>query len=195
MFTDQSFVESIDFSWGIQIGTQFKRAVPYASSVAKVLKKFYLMTVQDREKIGKKGREWALSRFSPEIVCKQWEKVIDDLPDHGWDYDFQEPLKNPNATIENVPENADFVESLYNKILLVPSDPQGKNYWLSLLQNGAKREQLESQFRQIAISDNQRTGQLQNKNFEDILDPTDQKRLLVTMPQSIGDVFLITATF
>ena len=195
MFTDQSFVESIDFSWGIQIGTQFKRAVPYASSVAKVLKKFYLMTVQDREKIGKKGREWALSRFSPEIVCKQWEKVIDDLPDHGWDYDFQEPLKNPNAIIENVPENADFVESLYNKILLVPSDPQGKNYWLSLLQNGAKREQLEAQFKAIATEDNRKLGQLQNKNFEDILDTTDRKRLLVTMPQSIGDVFLITATF
>ena len=194
MFTDQSFVESIDFAWGMQIGTQFKRAVPYASSVAKTLKKFYLMTQQDREKIGKRGREWALSRFSPEIVCKQWEKVIDDLPDHGWDYSFEEEPKNPNAVIPDIRDDSQWIITLYKEILkmTVNSDDPGYKHWAEVMKNGMPRQNIEGYFRQVAGQENQKMGVGATK-FEDILDPTDQKRFLIVASQSIGDILYATS--
>lgn len=195
MFTDQPFVTSVDFAWGTQHGTQFKRAVPYASSVAKAMKKFALMPLNEREKLGKQGREWALSMFSPEVVCKQWEKIIDELPEIAWNYDFSVPLKDPNATIENISDNKEWVRQLYNKILKVEPDENGWNYWMNLLNQGVSRDQIRSQFSSIAHQDNLKNGQKQETTLEDLLDKNNKKRLLITMPQSIGDVFIVTATF
>lgn len=194
MFTDQPFVESIDFAWGMQIGTQFKRAVPYASSVAKVLKKFYLMSAQDREKIGKRGREWALSKFSPEIVCKQWEKVIDDLPDHGWDYSFEEEPKNPNASIPQIQDDSLWIITLYKEILKMTVDcnDPGFKHWSEVMKNGRVRDNIEKYFRSVAQTENQKIG-VGTSKFEDILDTTGRKRFLIVAKESIGDLLYASA--
>jgi glycosyltransferase involved in cell wall biosynthesis len=192
MFTDQGFVEKIDFAWTVQIGTQFRRAAPYASSVAKFLKKIHQLPPQEREKLGKRGREWALSRFSPEVVCKQWEKILDDLPDHNWDFNTNDVAKDPNAAIPNTDSNEDWVKSLYNNILKCDPDVQGFQYWLNLLKGGSPRQDIERTFRSIAYSDNQKLGISQQK-FEDKLDKTGRKRFLIVAKESIGDLLYVTA--
>lgn len=135
-FTDQDFVTSIDFAWTVQLGTQFKRAAAYASSVAKFLKKIYNMPIEDRAKIGKKGREWAINKFSPEVVCKQWEEYIDSLPPVDWDYNFEIEQKNPNAVIpDNILDDEEYVLTLYDKILNMKTDrnDSGVQHWKSIL--------------------------------------------------------------
>lgn len=137
MFTRQPFCFQIDNTWTYQHGTQFKRAVSYPSSIAKLMAKVYNMLIQDREKLGKQGREWALSKFSPEIIGKQWEDYFDSLPPVDWDYKFDYIPKNPNAPIDfGIENDLDFVLELYDKILNMKVDPindEGVKFWISKL--------------------------------------------------------------
>lgn len=188
----EAYSLSLDFSTYREIGTQFIKASVYPQSIAKQLKKVYEMPPEKRKEWGKLARKWVLENFSIEVIGKQYENLIDSMPNHDYDFNEKTELKDPDAIIENLPENSDFIEQLYNKILKVPSDPQGKNYWLNLLQNGAKRDQLVQQFRSIAASDNQKIGATNNK-FEDTLDNTGRKRFLIVASQSIGDLLYATS--
>lgn len=136
MFCSQLFVSKIDFSWTTQIGTQFNRAAPYPSSIAKLMKKFYYMDQKERDELGKSGRNWALKTFSPYVVCKQWENIIDSIPGHNWDFNFSTTPKNPQAIIlDNIESDEEFIITLYDKILNMKVDKSdsGASYWLDLL--------------------------------------------------------------
>jgi hypothetical protein len=55
-----------------------------------------------------------------------------------------------------------------------------------------KRQEIENYFRGVAQQENQKN---QKVNFESMLDEKDKKRVLLVLPESIGDVFLSTALF
>lgn len=194
MFTAQKFVTSIDFSWSLQLGTQFKRATPYPSSIAKFFRKIAFMPIEDREKIGKQGREWALSKFSPAVVGQQWEQFFDSLPEHGWDFCPPKPvIKDPNAIIPANENNKQWIKSLYNLILKVEPDENGWNYWVNLLQQGTTRQQIEQQFRMIAQGDNQKLQPNPIQTIESFFTNDPKKKLLLVCKESIGDIILTTA--
>lgn len=195
MFTQQDFVYEISCSFGLQLGTQFKRAVPSITSIAKYLEKIYKLSEQERSKIGKRGREWALSKFSPEIVGKQWENLLDSLPEHGYDFNLnkRENLSaNPQAQIPDESDNSKWVTSLYNSILGVKPDEKGFNDWMNALKNGVPRQQIESFFREQAA----KTVAPQQKevSFEDLLIKNGKKQFLIVCPESAGDCLYVSAT-
>lgn len=136
-YTRQPFVYTIDNTWDLQHGTQFKRAVVSVNSIAKFLEKMYEAKPEERAKLGKLGREWTIKNYSPEVVGKQWEDYIDSLPPVDWDYKFDFVPKNPMAAIDmNVESDLDFVLQLYDKILNMKMDPttdEGVAHWLKQL--------------------------------------------------------------
>ncbi len=55
-----------------------------------------------------------------------------------------------------------------------------------------KRQEITAYFKSVAAQEN---AQHQKTEFSDLLDKTDKGRVLVTIPESIGDIFLATSTF
>ncbi len=192
-FASQEFVYPIDFAWTVQLGTQFKRAAPYSSSVAKFIKKIYNTSIEDRNKIGKKGREWAISQFSPEVVCKQWEDYLDSLPKIDWDYNFAPEAKNPNAVIPNIQDEGEWIIALYREILKMTVDKNDSGFlnWIEQLKKGMSRQDIHNFFIQTAVQENQKNQP--PIPFETVLLNNGKKNLLIILKESIGDIILSTS--
>lgn len=178
----------LDFSTYREIGTQFIKASVYPQSIAKQLKKVYELPVEKRKEWGKLARKWVLENFSIEVIGKQYEDLIDSMPDHNYDFNEKVQLQNPDAQINNTEDTKDWVKQLYNKILITEPDPQGFQYWQDAIKNGMPKEQILGYFKKIAADHNSQQQQANSKSFEDILDPTDQKRFLIVLKESIGDI-------
>lgn len=191
-YVEQDFVFEVRNTFTTQHGTQFKRAVPNPADVAKHLGKIYSLSIPEREKIGKVGREWAISKFDADKVCKQWESIIDSFPNTDYEYKNTYIPKNPNAILENLSNNEEWVTQLYNKILLCEPDQSGFYYWIQELNKGVPRQTIEHQFRGIAAEDNKK-----NTKYEDVLkaqlDGKKDKKVLVVLKESIGDIICSTA--
>lgn len=184
----------LEYSTYREIGTQFIKASVYPSSVAKQLKKVYDMPIEKRREIGKQARKWVLENFSIEVIGKQYEEIIDAMPDHNFDFKVpQAVIKNPTAIIQNIENNRDWIKSLYNNILCCEPDPNGWSYWENLILKGSKRDEIERTFRSIAAADNQKINQTQQNSLDDLLDKNDKKRFLIVAKESIGDLLYSTA--
>ena len=73
----------------------------------------------------------------------------------------------------------------------VSENDEGHKHWIQRLETDAKREDVIEYFKKVAQQDNQKNKKTE---FLDLLDKDDEgKRLLISMPQSIGDVFLCTS--
>lgn len=194
-FIGQPFTYSLDFSWTYQIGTNFKRSCPYAFSVTKFLKKFYEMTEAKRSELGQKARQWALSKFSPDVVGKQWENYIDSLPEVNYDYEFTEKPKNPNAIIPPTEDNAIWIKSLYKEILNMTVDEtdDGFKNWDQQLKNGAKREDIHKFFINVAVEKNKTNPSANQLDFKTLLLNNGKKNFLLVAPESAGDILYVTS--
>lgn len=192
MFCAQPFVGYISNTFTVQLGTQFKRAVPNPNDITKFLNKIYNLSEEERTKIGKQGRTWALSKFSPEVVCKQWEQIIDSMDLIDWDYDLSEPLPNPVALLDHKDSNEDYINQLYLKILNRPADPSGFQHWIDRLLKGEPRDQIEKMFRQIAQDELNKKNQ-ESFTIDKLIDNNGKKNCLLVCPQSAGDLLYISA--
>ncbi len=192
-FTDQDFVTSIDFAWTVQLGTQFKRAAAYASSVAKFLKKIAYMPIPKRLELGKRGRDWAINKFSPEIVCKQWEEYIDSLPEIDWNYDFTPEPKNDKFPMPDIKDDSQWIITLYREILKMNVNEQDSGFinWQENLKRGAKREDIYNFFINVAREENGKNAP--KVDYSTQLINNGKKQLLIVMKESIGDLIYSTA--
>jgi len=190
---------AMKFTFYTEHGTQFLKSQPSAYELSKIFKKVYEMKPQSKYKMEQDSRKWALDNYSIEINGKKIEEFIDRqnlLEDI--DFNFQTSNKNnpnPNAIIEDNPDNKLWVKSLYKKILDVDISDQddGLMHWLKKLEQNVQKAQIENYFRNVAKEDIQKNTPI---NFEDFLDKDDYgKRALIVIPESIGDVFMITSLF
>lgn len=189
-FTNQDFVYSIDCSYGVQLGTQFNRAVLNPNDIAKFIQKIYEMPLDKRSELGKRGRKWAIETFSPEVVCKQWERIIDEAPFVDWENlrPVHTAGKNPSAIIPEIEDNLLWVRALYKLILDLepPDDDSGVQYWVKELEKGAPRDQIENYFKNEALKEKQ-------VSFEELLLTNGKKNVLVMLKESIGDIIISTS--
>jgi hypothetical protein len=75
----------------------------------------------------------------------------------------------------------------------VDQKDDGYKYWMGEIEKGAKREDIEKYFRQVALQEIQKNNKV---DFENFLDKDDKgKRILYVMPESIGDIYMSTALF
>lgn len=182
-----------DETYYYEIGSGFKKATASPYSIYKNLIKIHKMTLQQRREIGKKGRQFVLDNYSIEKIGKQWEDLLDTFPLS--DYDFKPPIQelNPNAQIPNIPDNKEYVLTLYQRILgLNPADTDdGRLGWERQLAQGQPRVEVETFFRQTAQADIIKKNA---ENLENDLGPEDaSRRVLITIPESLGDCILVSA--
>lgn len=175
--------------------TEFIKASTYPKSIAEQLEVVLNMPSKTRLEMGKKARAWTVENFSIEKLGPLFEKFIDDLPAIDYSFEEQEELKDPNYTIPEIKDNAEWILHLYHNILKRPTvdkNDDGFKYWMQEIENNTSRELIEDYFRKTAEAENSNINQI---NIEDYLDNDQGKRLLYVMPKSIGDVFLSTSLF
>jgi hypothetical protein len=102
--------------------------------------------------------------------------------------------RDPKALIpDNVKNDSEWLVYMYKHILNMEVDPtnDGHKYWMAQIENKIPRQNIENFFRNKAEEENK-----ENLPFkiEDLLDKDDEdKRILVVIPGSIGDVFMSTS--
>lgn len=178
-----------------EVGTEFIKATTKYESIASQLRKVYKMSKQKKEKFGKLGRDFVLNNIDVSVVGKQFEDIIDNLPEVDWDWDFSEPPKNPNYVPEETDNDVEWVKSLYRNILLLNAkdDDKGLVFWLQELRSGNRtKEQVLNYFRNIAIQENNKQKTIELK---DLFEDTGRKKGLIVLRKSIGDAFMLTSLF
>ena len=175
-------------------GTHFRKASTCPKSIAKNLDKVFKMKPEEREELGEQARKWAISKFSTEVTGKFLEDFIDDAP--FADFDFESltwKARNPEAVIPKINEDSEWLTYMYKHLLNmeVNKENDGHKYWMAQIENKIPRKNIEEFFRNKAKEENQENTPF---SIEDYLDKDDEgRRVLVTMPGSIGDVFMSTA--
>lgn len=178
-------------------GTQFIKASTYPASIAKQLRKVYEMDDTTRKSLGSKGRKWVLDNFSIDVIGKLLEEWIDSAP-YAKESDFQDvsQAKDPNCQIQNIQDNTEWVKSLYKDILKMDISPtdDGLKHWVSKLNEGFPRKDIDTYFRQVATQENKKNN-VNQIPFDALLNPNDKGRVILVQPESAGDIFLLTSIF
>ena len=174
-------------------GTQFIKASTNPDNIAFQLRKVFNMSDKKRSEMGKLAREFAIENYSIESVCSKLEKIIDDMPAVDWNFDFSKEKKDPEYAPDNNLNDSDWIVDIYKNILKleVKEKEEGYEHWMKKLKEGSSRNDVLKYFKQVAQEDNRKNNPTK---FEDLLDKEDEgKRILFSMPQSIGDVYLCTS--
>ena len=199
-FVCNDFVESCEGSYTRERDTNFLKFVPNTNSITKFITKIYNSSPEKRKQIGRKGREWALKSFGPDVISKTLEEFIDKCDYLDWD-GFKVELedsdnKNPEAEVDNsIVDDTDWLINLYKNILKmsVEASDEGLHSWLNGIKEGAPRENIEQQFRRIAFNHNASKHQTK---FDDLIDKDRKnKRALIIAKESGGDILIISALF
>ena len=189
---------SLDLEWTEyrEHGTEFIKASTKPNSIAKQINKVYNMSPTKRREIGQKAREWTIENYSVESIGKKIEEFIDSCPEVNYDFSLKEEEKDQYAQVPNIENNSEWLTYLYHNILKmkhVDQNDDGHKYWMQEFSKGAKRQDIENYFRNVAAQENQKNKKIE---FEDLLDKEDKgKRILYVMPESIGDIYMSTALF
>ena len=196
MFTKNDFCHKIEFSWGRQVGTNFKRAVPYAQSITKFLTKIYKLPLNKRQELGRAGRKYGLQTFAPEVVGKQWEDFLDTLEPTAYDFEFTQPRKNEDYSFDenSISDDGEWITDLYKNILLCSPDEGGLKNWLNGLKQGQTRKQVYDFFIDTAKKQNSEAGQTKEVQLHELF-KSDRPIILYIIKESLGDCFIASATF
>ena len=191
--TEESAGLPLSWSEYREPGTQFIKASTNADSIASQLKKVFKMKAQKRDALGKKAREFVISNYSTKHIGKKLESIIDSMPEVDWDFDFKPIEKNPNYIPPQIKNDSDFVKNIYKNILQLEVDEsdEGYKHWIQRLSSDMDRDSVLKHFQKVATKENQKNQKI---DFKDLLSKEDEgKRLLFSMPQSIGDVYMCTS--
>ena len=190
---------ALDWNEYREHGTEFIKASTHPDSIHKNLLKVYNMDPEEREKMGRQARQWVIDGFSVETIGKILEDFIDAAPKSTFDFDEKQEgakLRNyPEAFISNIPDNSEWVLTLYKEILNREIDihDDGYKYWIQQLTNDVPRKSVEDYFRKVAKEHNEASFPVK---LEDLIDENDDgKRMLFIMPGSDKDVFMSTSLF
>tara|TARA_Y100000592_G_scaffold18799_1_gene28757 strand:- start:11926 stop:13830 length:1905 start_codon:yes stop_codon:yes gene_type:complete len=193
--TPQSGGLPLDWAEYREPGTQFIKASTSANSICKQLIKVFKMKPAKREEIGKKARQFVIDNFGIEVISGRLQEMFDGMDVCDWDFDFSEKPRNPDYIPNDQLPNEEWLTDIYKNILNMDVNPktdQGLQYWMNEFAKGAKREAVLNYFKQVAAEENQKSKRV---DFEDLLDNTENKRALLVLKESAGDVFNATSLF
>ena len=193
--TEESGALPLEWSEYREPGTQFIKASTSPRSIADQLTKAWELGEDDKREWGRKAREWTIDNFSVEVIGKQLEEIIDEMPPVDYDYDGGAVIKLDNTyePKENYSSRGDFLLDIYKNILKdeVDENSQGFKHWMGQLEAGKQPAEIINHFRQVALEHNQKTNTL---DLSEMLGDEDKgKRIAVVIPQSETDVLLINS--
>ena len=174
-------------------GTQFIKASTCPRSILEQLQKTYDMSESNREVLGKKARQWAIDNFSIEVIGKQLENILDNMPEVDYDYDSSHRKMNPDYTPEEGLKVDKFLIDIHKNILdeEIDHNSQSFKHWLSKLNAGEKAFSILNHFKKIAIDHNNKNSK---PSLDDLLGEEDRDyRIAIVIPDSDTDVLLINS--
>lgn len=118
--------------------SQFIKASTNSESIKENLKKVYNLSREERNEIGKIGRDFTVKNYSVESVGKRLEELFDSCSLVEWDFNFKPKDKNPNYPFrEDIIDNKEWLKDLYKNILNmdVTDEDEGLKYWDNILKN------------------------------------------------------------
>jgi glycosyltransferase involved in cell wall biosynthesis len=193
--------ESLPLDWFEyrEHGTEFKKASTDPKSITIQINKVFNMSKEERSRMGKKARDWTIKNFSVNAVGKTIEDFIDSCGKVDHSSSFSKESPNPNALVPEINDNEQWILFLYHNILNlknIDKNDDGFKHWMQQISQGAKRIDIENYFRQVAQNDLQKIQSTQGDAFEAILGKDDKgKRVLMVMPESAGDVLMLSSLF
>ena len=185
---------ALDWSEYREAGTEFIKASTCPKSIARNLKKVFSMKDKDRQEMGKQAREWTLVNFSVKALGEKIEKFLDSCEKTTYDFSCKGEQKNPHAVIPQISDNKEWLKTMYKDILLMDVDEndEGMRYWMQELGKGQPKNSIEEYFRQVAAKDNAEKSQV---TLTDVVDDNGNKKILLVMKESIGDIILASSLF
>jgi len=195
MCQDEAASLALDWAEYREPDSQFIKATTQPFSIAKQLNKVAKMSPAEREKMGKKAKNWALDNYSTEAVGKIIEAFLDEAPITSYEFIQQESIGNPFAEVNSNLNDEEWLIELYHKILgkkVDKFDGGVRNWLIQIKTKRAYRENIEQFFRQTAAQENEQKKK--NQQFE-ALSKIDEKRILYVIPASERDLFLSSALF
>jgi len=197
MCLPEAFSLPLEWSEYREHGTEFRKASTSPNSIAKQLYKVWKMNPQKREEMGKEARDWTIKNYSSEVIGKIFEDFIDSADFINYEnFSILPEDQDPLFNIPNIEDNSQWLIFMYANILKRPEvdeKDEGHMYWMEQLKRGAKRQDIENYFRQVAWQENQKN---KKTDFNDLLNKDDEgKRILYVIPEDEGDVFLSTSLF
>jgi len=193
--------ESLPLDWFEyrEHGTEFKKASTDPKSITIQINKVFNMSKEERSRMGKKARDWTIKNFSVNAVGKTIENFIDSCGKVDHSSSFSKESPNPNALVPEINDNEQWILFLYHNILNlknIDKNDDGFKHWMQQISQGAKRIDIENYFRQVAQNDLHKMQSTQGDAFEAILGKDDKgKRVLMVMPESAGDVLMLSSLF
>lgn len=173
-------------------GTQFIKASTDPQSISDQLTYVLNMSDSQKQSWGKKARKFVIKNYSIEAVGKQLEGILDDMDLTNWDFDFQEEERDPNYDPPYIESDSEWIIDLYKNILKVDTNEleEGHKHWMERLSTDLSREDVLKYFKSIADKENKENIK---SDLSDLLDDTFDNRLLIVMPERIGDVYMTTS--
>ena len=175
-------------------GTQFIKASTDADDIAEKLQVVFDMTKEERAERGRNSRQWVLETFGGEVIGKQLEEIIDNMPEVDFDYDLTPLQLDPHYAVDkNYANHTEFLLDIYKNILKDEVDKNSScfKHWIKQLEGGRDPKTIVDHFRQVAIKENQKSN---IPELEDFLDKGDEgKRIGVVIPESEVDVLLVNS--
>jgi glycosyltransferase involved in cell wall biosynthesis len=189
--------ESLALSWTEyrEPGTQFIKASTDPKSIAYQLRKLYNMKPDKRSEMGKRARQFVIDNYSVEVVGKQLEQILDTMPEVEWDFDLEIEERDASYQPREIESDSEWIIDLYRNILKVEVNEMddGHKHWMQRLRDDMDRESVLKYFRSVAEKENRANKKV---DLSELLDKDDEgKRLLIVMPERIGDVYLATSLF
>jgi len=186
---------SIPLSWSEyrEFGTEFIKASTCPISISNSLELVYNMPEDQKNKIGRQARKWAIDNFSTTSVGSKIEKFLDSCEFKEYSTE-KDPVKlcDPNAIIPENESDFQWLKSLYSLILSreVEDNDDGILHWIDKIKQGVSRASIDQFFRETAYKNNEK-----NRTFkiEDLFgDTKPEERVFVSINSTIENIFLST---
>jgi glycosyltransferase involved in cell wall biosynthesis len=174
-------------------GTQFIKASTCPKSILKQLQKTYDMSLSDKEVLGKRARQWAIDHFSIDVIGKQLEDILDNMPEVDYDYDSEYRKMNPDYVPEDGMNADKFLIDIHKNILDedIDSNSMSFKHWVAKLKAGEKAVDILNHFKKIAFNYNKEKSK---PSLDNLLGEEDRdNRIAIVIPDSETDVLLINS--
>ena len=177
-------------------GTQFIKASTSPTHIVSQLEKVRQMNNEEQREMGQKAREWVIDNFSVEVIGKQLEEIIDEMPPIEFDFETKgADVFNADYTPkEHYNTQQDFLIDIYKNILNdeVDENSEGVKHWMNQLRAGMKPPQILDHFKKVALTEKAKRT---TPSLEELLEKEEDqgKRIAVIIPQGETDVLLINS--
>ena len=147
-----------------------------------------------KREIEKISRQWAIDNFSIQVIGKQLEDIIDNMPTVDYDFENTPIVLNENYNPKENMNAHEFIIDLHKNFVNenVDSNSSAFKFWINKIEsNEINGNQIIEHFRNISKQLNAKNIKI---DFGSLFDSKDEgKRIAVIIPQSDTDVLLINS--